>query len=56
MRQLTDQDITDAMHNLADRIRDNTLEAAARVAKLYGAPDEACRRILMLKGRPGSEG
>lgn len=44
------------MEELAAKVRNSTLETAARVAKLYGAPDEACRRILMLKARHGSEG
>lgn len=38
------------MRDLADKVCNSTLEAAAKVAKLYGAPDEAVRRILMLKG------
>jgi hypothetical protein len=47
------------MEELASRVRNSALESAARVAKLYGAPDEACRRILMLKAastRSGPEG
>jgi len=47
------------MQDMADKVRNSTLETAARVAKPYGAPDEACKRILMLRAastRSGSEG
>lgn len=29
--------------------RNSALEAASEVARLYGAPEEACQHILMLK-------
>jgi hypothetical protein len=44
-------DIEEILTILAIRSRNSALDAAARVAKLYGAPEEACERILMLKGR-----
>jgi hypothetical protein len=42
--------IEDILNDIAVNSRNSALEAAAKVAKLYGAPDEACERILMLKG------
>lgn len=49
MRQISEQTFEELMQSLAVNVRNSTLEAAAVTAKMYGAPDEACRRILMLK-------
>jgi hypothetical protein len=38
------------LHDLTVRVRNNTLETAAKVAALYGASDEAVKHILMLRG------
>lgn len=48
MSELTIKQICD---DLAISARNSALEAASRVARLYGAPEEACQHILMLKGR-----
>jgi hypothetical protein len=37
------------LNQLADTTQNKTVEAAAQVAKLYGAPDEAVQAILRLK-------
>lgn len=42
--------LDDIMSDLAVSSRNHALDAAAKVARLYGAPEEACERILMLKG------
>jgi hypothetical protein len=39
------------INDLAVSSRNSALEAAAKVARLYGAPEEACERILLLKGK-----
>ena len=41
--------LEDIIDDLAIGTRNDALEAAAQIARLYGAPEEACRRILMLK-------
>lgn len=61
MRQviLSTDGVDDALNSLARSVRNDTLEAAAKVAQCYGAPEEACRRILMLRTKAppaGTEG
>lgn len=46
---MTADDFDRIVTNLARKVRNDTLETAAKVARLYDAPDEAVRRILMLK-------
>ena len=48
---MTARSIDEICHDLAVSSRNSALEAAAKVARLYGAPEEACQRILMLKGK-----
>lgn len=48
---MSDRSIEEICNDLALSSRNRALEAAAKVAQLYGAPDEAVRRILMLKGK-----
>jgi hypothetical protein len=43
------RNIDDVLNDLADTTQDKTAEAAALIAKLYGAPDEAVQAILRLK-------
>lgn len=49
---MNSRDIDAILNDLALNSRNNALDAAAKVAKLYGAPDEVAERILMLKGKP----
>lgn len=48
---MSDRSIETIVHDLAIASRNSALDAASKVAKLYGAPEEACQRILMLKGK-----
>lgn len=48
---MSERSIEEIMNDLVVSTRNSTLDAAAKVAKLYGASDEACNRILMLKGK-----
>lgn len=53
---MTDQrTMEEIVNDLAVSSRNSALEAAAKVARLYGAPEEACERILMLKGKTKAE-
>lgn len=47
---VTQDEIDQILTRMSISVRNNTLETAARVARLYGAPEEACERILMLRG------
>jgi hypothetical protein len=46
---MTSQELDAVLTKLTNSTRNNAIDAAARVARLYGAPEEACQRILMLK-------
>jgi hypothetical protein len=46
---MAELDIDAILNQLADTTQNKTAEAAAQVAKLYGAPDEAVQAILRLK-------
>jgi hypothetical protein len=46
---MTSQEIDEILIRLTNSTRNNAIDAAARVARLYGAPEEACQHILMLK-------
>jgi hypothetical protein len=46
---MTRKEIDAILIRLTNSTRNNALDAAARVARLYGAPEEACQHILMLK-------
>lgn len=46
--------IDDVIDNLASNVRKSTLDAAAKVAALYGAPQDAIDAILRLKEPPAS--
>lgn len=54
---MTARSIDDILTDLTVSTRNTALAAAALVARLYGAPEEACERILMLKagGEPKKE-
>lgn len=47
---MTAQELDQILANFAVRVRNDTLETAAKVAKMFDSPDEAVRRILQLKG------
>lgn len=44
------EDIKAILDGMCVNVRNGALDAAAKVAALYGAPEEAVRRILMLRG------
>jgi hypothetical protein len=46
---MAELDIEAVLTQLADSTQNKTAEAAAQIAKLYGAPDEAVQAILRLK-------
>lgn len=46
---MSERTTEEIINDLAISSRNSALEAAAKVARLYGAPEEACQRILMLK-------
>jgi ribosome-associated translation inhibitor RaiA len=48
---MSPQDLDQVLTDLSVHVRNNALEAAAKVAKLYGASDEVVERILMLRGK-----
>ena len=48
---MTEQELDLVLERLTVNVRSNTAETAAKVAKLYGASDEVCERIRMLKGK-----
>jgi hypothetical protein len=52
---MTGQEIDAVLIKLTNSTRNNALDAAARVARLYGAPEEACERILMLKAEDSKQ-
>lgn len=54
---MSERSIDDILTDLTVSTRNNALDAAAVVARLYGAPEEACEHILMLKagGEPKKE-
>ena len=46
---MSERSIEQICHDLAVNSSNAALDAASKVARLYGAPEEACQRILMLK-------
>lgn len=52
---MSERSTEEILHDLTVSTRNNALEAAAKVARLYGAPEEACQRILMLKAEAKQE-
>jgi hypothetical protein len=52
---MTSKEIDAILIRLTNSTHNNALDAAARVARLYGAPEEACQRILMLKANEEKE-
>lgn len=50
---MADLDIDAILTKLADTTQNKTAEAAAEVAKLYGASDEAVQAILRLRTKEG---
>jgi hypothetical protein len=52
--QTRDTIIDDVLANLIDKVRNNTLDTAAKIAALYGASAEVVEHILMLKEVPKS--
>jgi hypothetical protein len=52
---MSTQELDALLTNLVNNTRNNALDAAAQIAALYGAPEEACRRILMLKASDEKE-
>lgn len=52
---MAERSMEDIINDLALSSRNSALDAAAKVAKLYGATDEVCERILMLKGEAKQE-
>jgi hypothetical protein len=50
-----DEIVTAVIDDVVIMTRNNTLETAAKVAKLYGASDEVVEHILMLRNPPEKE-
>jgi hypothetical protein len=46
---MSTEELDTILTSMVRNVRNDTLEIAAKVASLYGAPAEACQRILMLK-------
>jgi hypothetical protein len=45
------QSTDDILRDMAQGIRNSTLDAAAKVAAMYGAPQEAIEKMLQLKAK-----
>lgn len=48
---MSERTIEEIITDLTIHVRNSTLETAAKVARLHGAPEVACECILMLKGK-----
>lgn len=46
---MSERSIDQILNDLQISTRNHALDTAAQVARLYGAPELACQRILMLK-------